>query len=406
MSDDYIDPKEIYAGQMDSWVDYWDDSLSLHGNVKELLDASVWLPNKKIMSTLASTYILIPTKMSFVVPIMFCWGDKGSGKSTLSLLANSIRGFNQLFSPNDTFASIRNALDTMRWIDPFTKEFEREGALLAWDNINEETLKRDPKIYQLLLYGYNRRTDRVSIASKNGENKEFNVFCPKILSSVEPLHIRTEFSELNRRILIIPHKPFEKFSNEELEDYKDADINADKLDIDSIHWEGVHENFYNFWNNLHHCTTYATWRKQLTKKTKKGFKLPKVYSSSRWTICVDLIATGLTLGVWDSPQEAIDFIAEYWQYMDEKYLKISSATLGYLSEFIQDEVGFKVEQNAILEKGGLETIPIVIPPSKLKERLNYLQSTGALDITPRTKDINNLMWELGWKLTTKGWVER
>lgn len=404
--DDYIDPKEIYAHQMDSWVDYWDDNCSMYENTKELLQSSIWLPQRELMSTIAATYTLIPTKMSFIVPVLFCWGDKGSGKSTLSLIANSIRGFNQLFSPSDTFASLRNALDKMRWIDPITKEFEREGALLAWDNINEETLKRDPKIYQLLLYGYNRRTDRVSIASGNGENKEYSVYCPKIISSVEPLHTKTEFSELQRRLLIIPHKPFEKFNRKELEEYEELDIMTDRLEIESIHWEGIHENFYNFWNNLNNCTTYATWRRQLTKKKNKGFKVPRIFSSSRWTICIDLIATGLTVGTWQSPQEAIDFLFEYWKYMDDKFLDTLSATLGHLKEFVEDEVGVKLKQNELLEEKGLETIEVIISPSSLKERLNYLQATGSLDISPKTKDINSLMWEVGWRLTTKGWVQK
>lgn len=404
--DDYIDPREIYASQMDSWVDFWDDNLSLFENTKALVNASVWLPKRETMSTIASIYILIPTKMSFVVPVLFSWGDKGSGKSTLSLLANSIRGFNQLFSPTDTFASLRNALDKMRWIDPITKEFEREGALLAWDNINEDTLKREPKIYQLLLYGYNRRTDRVSIANVNGENKEYSVYCPKIISSVEPLHMGNDFSELNRRLLIIPHKPFEKFSKAEKEEYQSVDINNDRLELESIHWEGVHDNFYNFWNNLNNCTTYATWRKQLTKKRNKGFKVPKVITSNRWTICIDVIATGLTLGVWNNPQEAINFFEDYWQHMDNKYFDTGSATLGHLAEFIQEEVGIKLQQNELLESKELQPIEIIIPPNTLKERLNYLQSTGALDITPKTRDINKLMWDLGWKLTTRGWLQR
>ncbi|NJN13115.1 MAG: hypothetical protein HC815_36420 [Richelia sp. RM1_1_1] len=405
MSDVYINPKDIYALHIDSWRDYWNDELGLFENTHYLLENSIWLPNKTILSTIAATYTLIPTKMSFVVPVLFCWGDKGSGKSTLSLLANSIRGFNQLFSPSDTFASLRNALDGMRWIDSYSKEMEKEGAILAWDNINEETLKREPKIYQLLLYGYNRRTDRVSIANNDGTNKEYNVFCPKIISSVEPLHLKHEFNELHRRLLIIPHKPFEKFSKQDLIAYQDLDINIDKLDLDSISWDGVHENFYKFWNDLGNCTTYATWRNQLTKKTKKSFKIPKVISSARWTICIDLICTGLTLGVWDTPQDAVNFIAEYWNYMDG-YLETGSATQGHLQDFIQDEVGFQLKQNEILENKGLEPIEIIVQASKLKERLIFLQQTGSLEITPRTKDINNLMWELGWKLTTKGWMQR
>jgi hypothetical protein len=245
---EYLDPREFYANELQSWQSLWDSNLNLYENVSNILSQSVFLPNKELLLPIATIYILMPCKWSKIAPIMFSWGDKGSGKSTIATLANYIHGLKQSFSPTDTFASVRNALDAMRWINAEDKDLEKEGALLAWDNIHISTLERDPKLYQLLLFGYNRSTDRIRIASTQGKNIDYHVYCPKIISSTEPIHLVPEFNELQRRLIVIPHKPFEKFNAEEIKPYKGIDINIDRLDLDSICWDGIEKEFLIFWN--------------------------------------------------------------------------------------------------------------------------------------------------------------
>lgn len=402
----YLNPKDFYANELESWECLWNENLTLYENAYSILSQSVFLPNKTLILPLATIYILMPCKWSKVAPIMFNWGDKGSGKSTIATLANYIHGFKQTFSPTDTFASVRNALDAMRWVNNEEKDLEKEGALLAWDNIHINTLERDPKLYQLLLFGYNRSTDRIRIASTQGKNIDYHVYCPKIISSIEPIHLVPEFNELQRRLIVIPHKPFEKFNSEEMQDYEGIDIKSDRLELDSISWDGIEKEFLTFWNTPEYCQNYVAWRGMLTRKGKKPFKLPPTISGENWTISIDLIATGLTLKVWNSPQNAIDYLGDYWEYINLKIFSESSATLGHLRNFINEEVGLMLSLNTkIIESGGVPH-EILINPQKLKDRLVWLQNTGQLDITPRQKDINFLMWELGWKLSVKGWVQR
>ncbi|HEY9658535.1 MAG TPA: hypothetical protein V6C65_08805, partial [Allocoleopsis sp.] len=193
----YLDPKTIYADELDHWERYWNKELSLYENILNLCSQCVALPRQDLQLPIAVIYMLIPSKWAKVLPILFSWGDRGTGKTTFASLASNLHGQHQLFSSADTFASLRNALDQMRWMDEY-KEFEKEGAILCWDNVSRETFLRDEKIYQMMLFGYNRTSERILLAQPDGTNREYRVFCPKIISSVQPLHTYFEFEELRR----------------------------------------------------------------------------------------------------------------------------------------------------------------------------------------------------------------
>ena len=403
---EYLDPKILYRNSLDSWEELWDNSSSLFENTLELLKQLVWLPNPEINNILVSIYILAPTKWAKILPILFCYGENGSGKSTTSILANILHGYTQTLSSADTFASIRNNLDNMRWIDVVNKDLEKEGAILCWDNINKEVLTRDSRLYSLLLFGYNRSTDKVSIANQDGTNKEYFVFCPKILSSVEPLHLDFQFTELRRRMLVILHKKFEKFNNSDKLYYQGLDLNRDKLDIDSISWEGIENNYYRFWGNPDKCKEYVMHRKILTKRGKKSFTIPETIKSHEWTISIDLICTALVLRVFSSIQEAVDFFGKYWEYCKAEVYSEFSATLEHLREFIHEETKSSREANQIIIQQGGKPKRIWIKAKRLKNKLDSLQAEGALDTTLRTKEIGQIMNQLGWKLTTQGWTEK
>ncbi len=403
---EYLDPKAMYANALDSWEELWDDSISIFWNTKNILEQIVWLPNPKILNTLVAIYILAPTKWTKILPILFCYGEQGSGKSSTSIFANLLHGYTQTFSSADTFASIRNSLDNMRWIDPELKELEKEGAILCWDNINKETLLRDIKLYNMLLFGYNRSTEKVQIANMDGTNKEYKVFCPKILSSIESIHLDYQFSELRRRMMVIPHKQFEKFNYLDKEYYRGRDFDLEKLDLDSISWEGIETKFLQFWSNVDTCKEYVMYRKILTKRGNKPFEIPDSISSTQWTISIDLICTGLVLKAFDSINHALEFFAKYWEYSKVEIYSEFSATLEHLRSFIGDETESLKECNRLLVEKDLKPKKIYIHPKRLKHHLDKLQSEGALDIMPRPKYIQEIMNQLGWKLTTKGWTEK
>lgn len=401
--DIYLDPREFYSQEMDTWESLWDNSLSLYSNTENILKQAVMVPNKRLMLPILTSYILIPSKWAKILPILFSFGAKGSGKSTTAIFASKMHGFNQVFSATDTFASIRNSLDMMRWIDPKHKELEKEGAILAWDNIHAGTLERDERIYQMLLFGYSRASDKICIASTDGTNKEFYVFSPKIISSIDDLHLMPRFEELHRRLLVIPHKPWHDFTLDERKEYEGFDIHSDRLDLDSIHWDGIEDKFFAFWNSQENCKNYARYRTLLTRKNSKFHHSIK---PEQWIISIDLIVTGLVTGAWNDIREAIAHMEEYWTYANKHIFNKSSAMMEHMAQFIKDEVGVQLQVNQQLIENGQQPMKIVINPTRLKQRINYHRERGELDINPQPKDVIDIMSRLGWRLTSKGWEQK
>lgn len=394
---EYLDPQAFYTTNSESWLNYWNDDLSLFENIENILNQCVFLKEKSILAPVVVTYMLIPSKWSKILPILACIGQAGSGKSTTSILASKIHK-STLFTPAYTFAAIRNALTQMRWLDPIGK-LEREGAICCWDNIHATTLKNEEKIYQMLLFGYNRESETIEIANNDGTNITFHTFCPKILSTVDNIHLMPDFQELHRRLLVIPHKSWNDFRPQEKAQY---DIDAsDRLDIDSISWDGIEEKYYTFWQNVENCLKYVSVRNSFTRRNSQ-YKRSSEMKESQWTISVDLMTTGVVTGAWKEQHEAIEHMNKYWKYCDDVVFS-DSATLFHLRNFIAQEAGSQLEMHQKLIDAGYPPIKVVISPNKLKVKIAELTQNGQLESALNPKQINEIMGSLGWKLTGSGW---
>jgi hypothetical protein len=401
----YVDPRDVYGDELDSWTELWDFNATLYQNVYNIATQAVILPRHEQQMPLAVTYLCVPTKWAKVIGLLFSYGQKGSGKTTFADLAVRLHPNAKLSQPGDTYASLRNALNERRWIDRDTQEQESEGAILAWDNLRSEVLERNVDVYNLLLCGYSRASEVTSIAGKDGRNIEFKTFCPKILSSVDPLHLNPDFSELLRRIYLIEHKPYELFNKIDKEGIPEGfDIVSDRLELDSIDWAGLPTEFLKFWNNPENHKLYAQYRKMLTKRGKKPVTLTPSMTGARWTISVDLIVTGLVTGAWTNPQDAVTYMCSYWEWFDDYLKGGSSATKQLLQDFISEQAKGQLAMYEVMLEQGITNPPKpVIQANILKTQLDIWQREGQLDITPRTRDVGKLMGELGWRLTKRGW---
>lgn len=402
-SAEYLDPKEFYANELDDWKKIWDSSKNFYQNIESIVDNSVFFPARDIVLPVVSSYICVPSKWAKILGVLLCYGKEGSGKSTVSHIACKVHGLTQTFSATDTFASIRNSLNNMRWLTE-DRQQEKEGVILCWDNIHSSTLSENKHIYQMLLFGYNRASEKISIANNDGTNRDFYVFSPKILSTIDAIHLNPDFSELKRRLYLIPHKPYKNFLPKDKENYKDRNI-EDRIDLDSINWDGMDEKFHLFWNSRENVQNYAKLRTALTRKNSKLSKnLPISMTSERWTISIDLIVTGVVTGKWLDVRDAIAHMGEYWKYVDSE-MSEGSATVSHIESFINEQVGWELETNQKLVESGMRANEVFISPSKLKERIAFHQTRGELDCNPDTKKITQIMNQLGWKLTTKGWKQ-
>lgn len=385
---------ELFRLQSEEALDgLWDETLSLSFNLKTLINQAVILPYANIQLPIVTAYLLIPSAIASIVPILYMYGARGSGKSSISIIAAALHR-TEVFSSATTFAATRNALNQQRWLVPEMYEHEQNTCLVL-DNINRDTLLNE-QLYTFLLNGYNRKTDTISISKGNGENLTFRVFSPKILSSVHALYGQSKFSELGRRCLVIKCKPFEQMSPIEAQDAQLSNTFSllDKLNPEELDLSLLNQKFDIFWNNEENLTKYALERKQLTTR-KKNFKVPKSITGARWTIMIDLIATGITTGIWGDNVEAVEALNNYWDWHDTHIANEYGATHKLLQSFVVEETVNAQKYNNQL---GYEAYPLELNPEKLKKHVNWASSQGMLDIVPSPAHIAEIMADIGWRL--------
>lgn len=67
----YLNPKDFYGEHLDSWTDSWNDELSHYQNLANIIQQSVFIPNKALMLPIAATYMMISSKWSIKCGILF-----------------------------------------------------------------------------------------------------------------------------------------------------------------------------------------------------------------------------------------------------------------------------------------------------------------------------------------------
>lgn len=405
-SDDNFNPSNLYADQLPSWREYWNEADNVYSNLASIIEKLVLLPDQDLFIPLIASYIFVPTRVARCLPILACVGKPGSGKTNFAKLANAVHGKSYLFTVGDTFAAIRNALEEMRYSRYQHATVEKEGAILCWDNIRARTLTDNPQIYQLLLIGYDHRTAQMLISGgKRGKNYKFNTFCPKVISSVDPLHSYPEFSELARRLWVIPHKPYEQWSNaEKANNGYVGDFFSHKIEFEGMTWQGMSEVYYDFWDKSRYVE-YVQLRSFFAERTsKERLNIPEIMQGSKWDISIDPMVTGLLIGTWNEPQQAIDHLAKYYQWQHQHRANQYGATIQHLKDFVERETKTLIQANQLaLFEGKKQLFEIVIEPRKLKSFLNNLTSSGYINDTITTSKLKDYMEFLGYELHRDGW---
>ena len=391
---EFINIQAIYADSLESYKDYFDDDLSLAQNVQNIIKQSVLVPNPNTQYPLMTGYALLPTHLSLVLPIAFCFGSEGSGKSTYSILVSRIRGINHIFSPGDTFASARNLIQSMRFYDE-SCDYEKPNSAMVWDNLNIDLLKGNDKLYNVILSGYNRSSATVRIATPGGGNIEFDVFCPKVFSSVEPIHQDSTLRELARRLIIFYHLPLNRIS---LKDKQSLEFDVDDLiDIDSLDFSGLGNDFVRFWELKENIDYFISLRKSLGKVRNKLVKIPSGFDRAKRSMVIDLICTMTVTGLVDTPQSAMDLIASHFEWIDE----VSCATSvikKMLDTWCNERLSKQNQTNELLVQNGYEPTEVLSIPSKdIKAIVESWHKDGSIDILPTMKNIRPVMESLGFK---------
>ncbi len=206
---DYSALTKSEDGISNTWRELYDESLSLPDNLLSILRRAIYLPHD--FYDLIAAYYMLPSALCTIVPYLFLHGQSGTGKSTIARIASYLHGVG-ITSSSNTFAGIRNELDKRRrgWaevVDPddpektWNKSVEL-NTCMVWEDINAQTFTSQPNLYNMLKFGTNKRTSIIELSSdKIGENMTFNCFCPKIFSSITPLHLDDRSTRLMMKSL-------------------------------------------------------------------------------------------------------------------------------------------------------------------------------------------------------------
>lgn len=382
-----------YLNTQDSWRELYNSMQSYPENILRL--------TKKILIVeedyypVITSYLLCNSVLCRVLPILFMYGQKGTGKSTLGIWASKIHGI-ACHASSDTYASIRNDLQSRKMTHIFTGEVDESGnakvkaverpRMLILDDVDDKFTQDKPDLYRMLKTGYDRSTSIVSIAGKDGENLRFDTFSAKIISSTKPIHLLANYSELQRRMLLVNTKRIENFTNL----WIDA---SDLLEVKEVDWTGFPKLLDQFWSEDENVTKFITYRKELGKK-----KLP--LSSNQRVISLDLMATGLILDLFNSTQGMIDYWEKYWQIIENKK-EGNNPLLDLLKKYIDDE---EKTIRKVFEAIGGDGLEYQLDAKALKMRLKYWSEQGWLDTYVSPHLLASTMQDLGYKLYLGKWI--
>ena len=357
-----------------SWEKYYNFGLSYPENILNLIKQTAVLPYD--FYRIIAAYALMPSGLTKRVPYLFFYGASGSGKSTLAKLIAKIHGVIPIAS-NTTYAAIRNILTRTRKVyvstphptDPSKPDVTRlidANTILVWEDIDSDTFKRNPNIYVLFKVGYDKETDTVVISGKEiGTIEKFRCFAHKVFSSIHPIHTKKEYKELRRRLLVIQTKEID-------------DTNVELLDIDSINWTGFSVKFNEFWS-LDQAEIFLTIRNSLKKL--KGL------TSAQKAISLDLIATGVSTGIWGDEFEAIHELKDCFEWMNKDVQLESSPLEKLLTELIKET-----------QKNGQTHIY----NTQLRMIIDAWVAKGFLLEKPRNKEVIDIMRGLSYKVNSQG----
>jgi hypothetical protein len=392
MNDEIFDFSK-FDSMLDDWHELYDFNKSYPDNIYEIVSTG-FIVDESLYPVIVS-YLLSPSALCRRLPLLALYGLKGTGKSTLGKWANVIhfgaRWTKSTFSPDDTFAAIRNALSSRKYIGGIER-----NTMMVWDDISTDVLLRNPSLYQLLKIGYDKSTDTIKIASPNGENIDFHVFSPKIISSVSPWFLDPRLTEIQRRVIAIKTKKIDS-------------LTFDLLNPEDFFWAEFELQLSEYWQDVSRCAEFINNRKVITRRNSKVRKL-FTHDSSRWAISHDLIAVMSTLFHSELVQSVGEF-NRFWDYFDKEFGEGESSLLSLLRDWIdaqQQTVRIQIQQ---LKDSGYEPPKelldaLTIKPKMLKGQLADWDRDGRLDMRPNTETVLDAMGQLGYKLTKRGWELR
>ena len=385
------------SDESNSWRQFWDDELPVGQSLQALIKHFILLPQD--FYDIVAAYLLMPSALCQTVPYLFFFGASGSGKSTLGKIASKWYGV-KVSTSGVTYAGLRNLVSERRCKQivikpgdaenlPLYKEVEINTAVV-WDDIDVKTFLDNPNFYRLFKFGYDRETDLISISSETkGKNLDFRCFCPKIFSSISPLHQDERLKELKRRLLPIHFSLAEDLNEKRLTELGLTKNNWQLFlkDFNAYSWQGFNQVFVDFWDK-DVAEAFLIAKQTLAKNTIR-------LSSYQKIISLDLLAAGIVSEVWKDEVVAISKLKAYFSWL-KKQDEQASGLKQLLKEFIATEAKNFASKNS----------KISISSRELRSQINVWANQDWILDKPKTTELKAIMADLGFYLYQGCWKKR
>lgn len=339
--------RNLHCGT-ESGTDYFQTENSESETLGEAITRHLKLVTTGLHETeykLLASFAMTQSSLCSIVPVIQLLGDAGSGKSQMLLAIGELSN-QQPIAGGSTGASLKNHINSIRWVDPSSMTYERNCLLLV-DNANAGTFEAD-ECLSAFLNGYNRKTDRQFISNGRGENIEFRTFCPKLFTSVW----QVESKELARRTLVIKTKKTKALQN--------------TVELDAINWSIPATAIADFWQQSINWHTFAATRKELQSVAK-----PR-HSKEYWILLRDLLATGITTEVFTDTKSAINEVADWLDLATKKRIRVLDSVI---IEAIENYAGCK--QSDWVKLASVTNLDI--PTKTVKQAIDIAVSEGLIE---------------------------
>lgn len=121
-------------------INVFDETLSVGENLTKVLTL-ITAGLKPWEYKFLAAYASLPSMLCKVLPVVELFGQAGSGKTQLLLAVSAISG-QGVISGQSTGASLKNHINSIRWVDPDSKSVEK-NCLLLIDNLNQDSFKKE-----------------------------------------------------------------------------------------------------------------------------------------------------------------------------------------------------------------------------------------------------------------------
>jgi hypothetical protein len=344
---------------------------------RQLLRQIVVLPNPEYQENILLAFLLCPTPLATMLPILLAWGEPATGKSNIGKFAARIYDC-QIFGSDTTASSFRRELQPMKFSINAGIRTELPH-LLVIDDLDKEMLDRNPALKRYMRSGYDRESSIVSMAKKDSDDESVSsdVFGARIWSSCYPIFLDKSMDEITRRSLIIHCKK--------------SDESIDILETAAINWDGFSDIRAQIWEqDPETCSKYTRYKKAITSYAIRN----KLKRPDKIALGKDILSSGMALGLWGTVNDALD---EYGEFLDAQDLLIKGkgdivrrTIERLLIATIEDAVEYGVKPQ--------------LQPSSLKRLLEMYISQGVFDSNLKMSNINQIVRSLGWELSDKDYI--